>query len=124
MRAGRWLVVLGSLTLFCAALLHGSGYASVTHALEKSSASPLFVSSFKALWLMVSFHFVILSLAFVVGSRMARGRQLVLLCALIPAADTLLLFRFIGVFVGTILLAIATLLFLGGGFLLANGSQR
>jgi hypothetical protein len=52
----------------------------------------------------------------------ANPAHLVLLCALIPVADTLLMFRFLGVFVGTISILSAALLFLIGGALLPSGA--
>jgi hypothetical protein len=122
-KVGRWLIVAGSVVLLLSALFHGSGYAKVTGAVAKSDAAPQLVAAFKALWLMFSFHLVVLSAVFVVASRTAKAKRLVLLCTLIPASDTILLFHFAGVFIGTIALAVATLLFLAGGFLLPQGAE-
>ena len=55
--------------------------------------------------------------------RMDEGPKLTAFCALIPVADTLLMFRFLGVFVGTISILSAALLFLIGGALLPSGAE-
>ena len=121
MKIARWLIVAGSAVLFLTALLHGSGYVQVSRVVEKSAMKPFLVGGFKALWLMFSIHLLVLSAVFIVASQTPKGRRLVLLCTLIPAFDTILLFHFVGVFIGTIALAVATLLFLAGWFLLPQG---
>jgi hypothetical protein len=130
MRLARWLVVAGSLILAATALFHATGYRDVTGAIQASGAPPFLVSAVKALWLMFSVHLLVLSLVFLAASRIPGGRRVVLLAAMIPLADTALLLRFAGVFVGTISLALATMLFLLGGVLLppcagvrGNGAQ-
>lgn len=122
MKIARWLIVAGSAVLFLTALLHGSGYVQVNRVVEKSAMKPFLVGGFKALWLMFSIHLLVLSAVFIVASQTPKGRRLVLLCTLIPAFDTILLFHFVGVFIGTIALAVATLLFLAGWFLLPQGT--
>ncbi len=120
-KIARWLIVAGSVVLFLTALLHGFGYLQVSRVLETSDMKPFLTGGFKALWLMFSIHVLILGAAFIAASRIPEGRGLVLLCTLIPACDTTLLFHFVGVFIGTIALALATLLFLAGGLLLPQG---
>ncbi len=122
-RIARWLILAGSVVLFLTALLHGSGYVQISRVLEKSSMIPFVTSGFKALWLIFSVHLVVLSAIFIVASLTPNGRRLVLLCTLIPACDTVLLFHFVGVFIGTVALAVATLLFLAGGLLLPKGEK-
>ena len=124
MRVARWLVVMGSVILFCTAFVHLSGYSSVTHALQNTGARSFILNGFKALWLMFSIHLVLLSAVLVVASRTPRGKTLVLLCLLIPASDTVLLFHFIGLFIGTILLASATVFLIAGGLLLPQEIGR
>ena len=121
MKIARWLIVAGSVVLFLTALLHGSGYVQISSALEKTALKPFLIGGFKGLWLVFSIHLVVLSAVFIVASWTAKGRRLVLLCTLIPALDTVALFHFVGVFIGTIALAVATLLFLAGGLLLPQG---
>jgi len=120
-KIARWLIVAGSVVMFLTALLHGSGYVQVSRVVEKSAMKPFLVGGFKALWLMFSIHLLVLSAVFIVASQTPKGKRLVLLCTLIPAFDTILLFHFVGVFIGTIALAVATLLLLAGWFLLPQG---
>jgi hypothetical protein len=122
-KIARWLIVAGSVVLFLTALLHGSGYVQISPVLEKSAMIPFVTSGLKALWLIFSVHLAVLSAAFIAASLTPHGRRLVLLCTLIPACDTILLFHFVGVFIGTVALAVATLLFLAGGLLLPQGEK-
>lgn len=123
MKIARSLIVAGAVVLFLTALLHGSGYFKVAAVIESSGMLPLVVHGFKALWFMWSFHLILLSAIFIAVSRTSKAKPLVLLCTLIPAGDTLLMFHFVGMFIGTISVAIATLLFLAGGLLLPPTSQ-
>jgi hypothetical protein len=93
-KIARWLIVVGSVVLFLTALLHGSGYAEISRVVEMSGMKPFLIGAFKALWLMLSIHLLVLSAIFIVASQTPKGRRLVLLCTLIPAFDTVLLFHF------------------------------
>jgi hypothetical protein len=120
LKTAHWLVVVGSCMLFITAALHGSGYIALSGMAEKSNADKLAVEAFKALWLVFSVHCAALGAIFIVASRTPGGRRTVLLGALVPAADTVLLLHFLGVFVGTIALALCLLI---GGFLLPRNAQ-
>ena len=124
MKIARWLIAAGSTVLFLTALLHGSGYVQISSALEQSALKPFLIGGFKGLWLVFSIHLVVLSAVFIVASWTPKGRRLVLLCTLIPALDTVVLFHFVGVFIGTIALVVATLLFLAGGLLLPQNEAE
>jgi len=117
MKRAQWLIIAGSIILFCTALLHASGYSGVANAIAATGAKPFLVSAVKGLWLMFSAHLIILSLVFVVASRSSGGKWVVLVCALMPVFDALLLLRFVGIFPGSILIAAAAILFLIGGLL-------
>jgi len=117
MKRAQWLIITGSIILFGTALFHASGYGGVANAIAASAAQPFLVSAVKGLWLMFSSHLIILSLVFVVASRSASGKWVVLACTLMPAFDTLLLLHFVGIFPGSILIATATIFFLIGGLL-------
>jgi len=115
MKRAQWLIIAGSIILFGTAFLHASGYSGVANAIAATGAKPFLVSAVKGLWLMFSAHLIILSLVFVVASRSPGGKWVVLACALMPVFDTVLLLGFVGIFPGSILLAIAAMLFLIGG---------
>lgn len=123
MKTARWLIIAASVILFATALFHASGYNSVARAIEASNAKPFLISAVKGLWLMFSIHLIILSLVLIALSRGLQAKRLVLLCALFPAADTAILLVFAGVFAGTIMLAVASLLLIAGGLLLPQASS-
>jgi len=79
MRIARSLVALGNLILFATALLHGSGYATLSGKMENSNVAPFLVSAFKAVWLMISAHLIVLSAVLVTASRTPIGKPVVLL---------------------------------------------
>ena len=66
---------------------------------------------------MFSVHLVMLAIVVILACGVSGGRRIVLACALIPAADTIVLLRFVGWFVGSISLAAATVLLVLGGML-------
>ncbi len=123
MKTARGLIMAASVILFATALLHGSGYPKLSAEIARSNARPLVVSTFKALWLLFSAHLIVLSLIFVAASRIPGGKRIVLIGLLIPTFDVVLLFHFLGLFVGTIAVALAGVLLLAGGLMLPNGSQ-
>ncbi|MEW6207101.1 MAG: hypothetical protein AB1631_01955 [Acidobacteriota bacterium] len=116
--AARWLILAASVMLLATALFHGSGYGGVARSIEASDVKPFLISAVKGLWLMFSIHLIVVSFALVAVSRSLQAKRFVLLCALFPIADTVILLIFAGVFAGTIMMAVAALLLIGGGLLL------
>ena len=99
------------------AAVHAAGYPSISRIILASAVDPSLVAAVRALWLMFSVHLVILAVVVILARRVSGGRRIVLACALIPAADTALLLRFVGVFEGTLGLGAATVLLVLGGLL-------
>ncbi|MBZ5590013.1 MAG: hypothetical protein LAO05_15775 [Acidobacteriia bacterium] len=64
---------------------------------------------------MFSAHLVILGIVVIVASSVPRARRVLLACAAIPAADTVLPYRFAGLLVGAFALAAAAILLVVGG---------
>jgi hypothetical protein len=118
MKRGRWLVLAGSVALFAAAIVHGSAFGQVSGIIAKSGLSATAAAAFKALWLMFSIHFVVLGVVCFVASGADIARRLVWLCALMPVADTVLMFIFLGVFVGTVSVLVAAGLYVTGASML------
>jgi len=110
------LVVSGAVVLAGTAVLHGTGYESVAAAAR--GLPPLLAAAIPGLWIMFSVHLVLVGLLAAAAALRARSRLLVLGCALLPAADTLILLRFVGIFPGTFLLVTAAALLVAGAFLL------
>ncbi len=118
MTKSRWSLLLASVIFVGTALFHASGYPGVARAMETSGARPVIVSAVKGLWLVFSSHLILVGLVVLAVGKGSSGKQIILLCALISAIDTALLLRFVGVFAGTVLMAIATLLLFLGALLL------
>ncbi len=119
----RWLVVAAAVVLFATAAFHATGYASVSNAIVASGAKPALVAAVQALWLMFSLHLIVIGMVVILASGAPGARRVVLACALFPALDTLLLLRFVGLFVGTVALAAAAALLVSGG-LIRRGSEN
>jgi hypothetical protein len=122
MKSARWLIRAASVILFGTALFHASGYNSVAGAIEATSAKPFLAGAVKGLWLMFSIHLIVVSFAVAVVSRSLQAKRFVLLCALFPVADTVILLIFVGVFAGTIMIAAAAILLIAGGLLFPPAS--
>ena len=116
-QVSRWLIIAAGILLVATAAFHGAGYPSVSSVILASGLDPSLVAALRALWLMFSVHLVILAVVVILARRVSGGRRIVLACALIPAADTALLLRFVGVFEGTLGLGAATVLLVLGGLL-------
>lgn len=116
----RWLVVAAGIILAGTAAFHATGYATVSNAIQASGAKPFLVAAVRALWLMFSAHLVLLAIVVVLASGVPRARPILLACGLIPAVDTVLLFHFAGLFIGTVSLAVAAVLLVVGGMLQAS----
>ena len=113
----RWLIIGAGVLLVATAAVHAAGYPSISRIILASAVDPSLVAAVRALWLMFSVHLVILAVVVILARRVSGGRRIVLACALIPAADTALLLRFAGWFVGSFGLAAATVLLVLGGLL-------
>ena len=114
----RWLIAGAGILLVATAAVHAAGYPSVSTAVLTSGLSPPLIAAVRALWLMFSVQLVILAIVVILARSVSGARRIVLACALIPAADTALLLRFAGWFVGSFGLAAATVLLVLGGLLL------
>jgi hypothetical protein len=122
MTLARWLILLGSLVLFAAALLHViGGFFYLIPALVKAGIDPRLVATVKCVWLVFTVELVLLTPAFVWISRRPDGRSLLLYLALVPLIDGVLMYYFVGPFIGSNMVAGGTLLLLIGAWLLPRG---
>ncbi len=122
MKVARWLILIGSLLLLFGAILHLYGYTFIMPRIAATDAGPEIINVFKALWWSLSVPGIVLCPLIIWASRLPNGRGLVLLCTVIPAAIGLLLFYFLGWFIGSIVFSLATLLLLAGGLMLPTGA--
>jgi uncharacterized membrane protein len=119
MKLARLLILLGSIVMFVGALLHIlGGSRGVFPVLEKAAVDPLVAGAVKCVWLVVSAHGVLLAPALVWISRRRGTRSLLRYLALIPVVDAVLMFRFVGPFVGFYIVAACALLLIAGAWLM------
>lgn len=118
MSLARWLILLGAIVLFCGAILHCIGYTFFIPVLLQSNLAPKYVNAVRAVWLVFSLHMTLLSIAIVWLSRLPGSRGLVIFLALIPTIDSIVMYHFVGLFVGTYAVGSAAILLLLGAWLL------
>lgn len=118
MKLGRCLVLAGSIVLFAGALLHLLGYSRVVPVLVGSGLNPTILGAFKAVWLAFSVQFLVLAPGLIWISRRFAARSLLLYLALIPVIDAVLMYHFVGLFIGTYMVAGGALLLLAGAWIL------
>jgi hypothetical protein len=114
----RWLILLGSIILFLGSLLHLMGYKFVVPALAKAGVDLTLLGAMKAVWLVFTVEIVILSPALIWISRRPNPRALLLFLALIPVIDGILMYHFVGLFIGTYIVAAGSLLLVVGAWLI------
>ena len=118
MTPARWLVLLGSIVLFCAGLLHLLGYPHIFPVLHAAGLNPQLIGALLALWASFSVQFVVLSSALVWISWRPRARTLLLFLALVPAANAALMYHFIGPFIGAHMVLGGTVLLVAGAWMM------
>jgi hypothetical protein len=123
MKVARWLVAMGCLLLFFGGLLHSYGSAFVFRKLAASNLDGGLVGAMKGLWCSLSVESIVLSCVIFWASRLPNGRGLILLCTLIPALTAILLYHFVGAFIGAHVFAAATVCLAIGGWLMPRGHE-
>jgi hypothetical protein len=122
MTPAHWLILLACIVLFCAGLMHIIGYTFLIPVLAKTGVDASILGALKAVWLAFSVQFVVLSPAIVWISRRPGTRSLLLYLALIPVLDAILMYHFVGPFIGAHMVAGGALLWLAGAWLLPRGA--
>ncbi|HVP56447.1 MAG TPA: hypothetical protein VMU45_15755 [Candidatus Eisenbacteria bacterium] len=122
MSLARWLILLASIVLFAAGLLHVVGYLYVMPGLLKSGVDPKFLGAVKCVWLVFTVELAVLAPAFVGISRRPGMRSLLLYLALIPVIDAILMYYFVGSFIGSNMVGGGAVVLLVGAWLLPRGS--
>jgi len=117
-KLARWLVIVGCVLSFGTALLHGYGYKSVSSVISATNTPQILVAAFKCIWMVFSIQFIVLSAIAAVAMGSSRGKQLVLLCSLIPILDAGLMLYYIGPFIGAYCVIAVAVFMLAGGILL------
>jgi len=124
MNFGRCLLIAGGAILLVGGMLHGYGYRIVEPKFASALTSePHLLGVFKALWWAFAVQFVVVGLIVLRASRLPVGRSVILLCALIPGVTSILMFHYIGVSIGPVMNAVASLCILAGGFLMPRARE-
>ncbi len=116
-RSARVLFAFASLLSAVGGALHGLAFRKAATAIAASNLPHFYAGSAQALWLADSATLFILAAIFgLIAARPSTAiGSIVMLVALVPAATAILLYTFLGnFFAGHVLLAIATLAFIGG----------
>lgn len=124
MTLARWLILLGAIVLFCGAIAHCIGYTFFIPALVKNNLASHFVDAVRAVWLVFSLHMALLSIGIVWLSRLPGSRNLTLFFALIPTIDSVVMYHFVGLFLGFYMVATAAILLLAGAWLMPRDYAR
>jgi hypothetical protein len=109
-RSAQALAILGAVAMLVSAAFHGTlGYEGVVAALSQKGVDPTIVAALKAIWLIVSWHWLAIAILVLASSfgRTAPWRVVLLVCGIAVIGDALGAFAAIGIFVGDELLAVA-----------------
>lgn len=120
MSLARWLILLASIILLAAGLMHVIGYFYLMPVLVKYGVDPKYLGVVKCVWFVFTVELAVLAPAFVWISRRPGPRWLLIYLALIPVIDAILMYYFVGSFIGSNMVAGGALLLLIGAWLLPH----
>ncbi len=120
-----YAVWLGSALLTITALFHFMGYFEIPVSQPSSVPPTFFDAAIRPLWLFASLHWLLTAaICVLVAKAEPRIARMILLgCAAVVIADAVLLYRFIGPFIGEAILASAALLLIVGAFRLRTSVE-
>ena len=101
---------------------HGTKFAQLQGMIQASSFKAPLDGIVRACWLVFSGEMVAIAVIAVVASGMERGGRIVLICAATMILDGVLLFRFLGPFIGVYVTVAVAILFLAGGWMQAKAA--
>lgn len=122
MTLARWLILFGCIILFCSGLVHLLGYPHLFPVLAATRLDPGLIGALLALWASFSIQFLVLSPAMFWISRRPHPRNLLLFLSLIPVANAILMYHFVGPFIGSYLVSAGALLVVVGALLLPGSN--
>lgn len=119
MKSSRILIWLGSVILTVTAIFHQTGYSTVVRDTSAAGVTEFLRSVGQGLWLYATYHWLfIAALGVVVSLFPSRASVIVLLMsAAVVTGDALLLYAFVGPFIGELLLLVAALSYALGAIL-------
>jgi hypothetical protein len=104
--------------------MHLIGYHFLIPVIAKAGVDVSILGAVKAVWFAFSVQFVVLSPAIVWISRRPGARSLLLYLTLIPVIDAVLMYYFVGPFIGAHMVASGSVLLLAGAWLLPRGGNN
>jgi hypothetical protein len=113
-----YAVWTGAALLTITALFHFTGYFQIPAHPPGAGSPNFFDASLRPLWLFASLHWLMTAAVCVwaVKAEPRVARLILLSCAATVIADAVLLYRFIGPFIGEAILTVAALLMMVGAF--------
>lgn len=113
-----YVVWVGSALLTITALFHFTGYFEIPAPQHGSGSPSFFDVALRPLWLFASLHWFLTAVicVLVVKTEPRIARTVLLCCAAIVTADAVLLYRFIGPFIGEAILVASALLLIVGAY--------
>ena len=122
-KAARILVALGGIVLFASAAVHSVVYAKgLSPALSASNLAAPLQAALRAIFLLVSWDWIVIGVIVLVAAftETKLRKILVLFCGVAVLVQTGLALAFIGLFIGSEMMASAALLIICGGLLFQN----
>ncbi len=118
-KLSRLLLLGGAAVLFVVTLHHATGYVTASIAVVNSGLTPDLQRSFRALWLGFSLQALVTALVVLIAALWPRSisAPVLLICALLPALNSALLFSYRGSLAGGSLLGLGALLVIAGAAL-------
>jgi len=105
-------------------LLHLLGYSRIIPVLVAAGMDATIVGAFKAVWLAFSIQFLVLAPAFIWIGRRPGARSLLLFLALVPVLDAILMYYFVGRFIGSYIVSAGAALVIIGAWLLPQTDTK
>ena len=105
------LAIGGALLLVATAALHLSGYGEVSAQLRAANLPEFWREALQATWVFFSVHLVIIAAAVAAqfAGRVAPNRAVLVICIALLVGNVLVLAIWLGVFIGTVAVAMAAL---------------
>jgi hypothetical protein len=117
MKTGRWLTGIGSVILFVFGILHGTKFGMLEGMIQANGVKAPLDGIIRTSWLGFSKEMMALAVIAFVASGIARAGWIVILCAITMAANGVLLFHFLGPFIGVYMAIVVTALYAVGGWM-------
>lgn len=118
-----YFVWVGAALLAITALFHFTGYFQIPLPRTGAGTPSFFDAALRPLWLFASLHWLLTAAVcvLVIKAESRIARPILLGCAAIVIVDAVLLYRFIGPFIGEIILAAAAVLIIVGAYRVRPG---